>query len=507
VRVFANYRQLFAGLILAVVSWAVYAPAIHRVFVTDQIWYLAELDGQTSLKAGLHFYDYAASRRYWKGDDALFRPLSLTWLAVGNSLFSYHHAWWNVANIALHVLVAFSLYSLLMTVHASSIALPAAVLFTVMKPPLELVIWNHLGGYLLACLFLAVALRSFVEILRRPSEKRLRRCIVVYAVAFTAAAFCHEAMVPVCLIAGLLILWSEWRGQKRVTMKRAIVLFSPVLVFSFLYSFHIRRVERIFYVDRPDVSGMFDPRNVVAVIPRTLSVLRRWISEIMFPAALNFGVAPFTRFAKSFTFSGQSPAHVFDAFLCLMAVGLLTYSLSRKHVSQMIPFIALLCGACLAYIAVICLGRGQADVMSTTYYLYFFCFVSVVLAYAIVDFERLRGLVPAVWFVLVAMILVHATETSATTRAVGRVNEKPSAYLTAIGAFVASHKAESSFTFAVDGAPMDLDPEIPLIEGYPDNPRAAVRSPRLTEILFARYYNRQNPRYIINQEGLTSRLP
>jgi hypothetical protein len=54
---------------------------------------------------------------------------------------------------------------------------------------------------------------------------------------------------------------------------------------------------------------------------------------------------------------------------------------------------------------------------------------------------------------------------------------------------------------------MDLDPEIPLLEGYPDNPRATVGSPRLTEILFARYYNRQNPRYIINQEGLTSRLP
>src|SRR6185295_9222622 len=100
-------------------AWAVYSPALNRVFASDQIHYLAELDGRTSLADGLRHYDYAATRRYWKGDDALFRPLLFTWLAVGNRLFSYHHLWWNIANLAIHVLVALVLFRLLIVVGPS----------------------------------------------------------------------------------------------------------------------------------------------------------------------------------------------------------------------------------------------------------------------------------------------------------------------------------------------------------------------------------------------------
>ena len=43
-----------------------------------------------------------------------------------------------------------ALFRLLMAIRPSAAALPVAVLFTVLKPPLELVVWTHLGGYLLA---------------------------------------------------------------------------------------------------------------------------------------------------------------------------------------------------------------------------------------------------------------------------------------------------------------------------------------------------------------------
>src|SRR5262249_43342797 len=96
--------EVWVVLTLAAVAWIAYGPALNRVFVDDQIVYLNELHGQTSLAAGLNLYDYAAARRYEKGDDVLFRPLLFVWLAVANHFLSYHHVWWNLATLGLHVL-------------------------------------------------------------------------------------------------------------------------------------------------------------------------------------------------------------------------------------------------------------------------------------------------------------------------------------------------------------------------------------------------------------------
>ena len=98
--------------VLAVIGAAVYGPALNRVFAADQLWYFAEVGGHDSLAAGLKHFDYALSRVYWKGDDLLFRPLLFIWLAVANRLFAYHHIWWNVANLGLHIGVAVVLWRL-----------------------------------------------------------------------------------------------------------------------------------------------------------------------------------------------------------------------------------------------------------------------------------------------------------------------------------------------------------------------------------------------------------
>jgi hypothetical protein len=476
--------HLLPAFLLAALSVAAYKPALHRVFVTDQIWYFAELNGQTSLSAGLHFSDYAVARRYWKGDDALFRPLSLVWLAVGNSLFSYHHVWWNAATLGLHVLVALFLFRLLAAIQPSAFALAAAALFAVMKPPLELVTWNHLGGYLLACMFLAIALRSFVQ---QPSE------VGVYVAAFTAAALCHEAMVAVCFLSSSILVWSDWR-QGRLKPKRSFALFSPVFIFSILYAGHVLRAGRLAYVDRPDVKSMFAPANILAIGPRSVEIVWSWIKELLAPSALSFAAAPFTRMSKMFVFSWRSPMHVFNLLLCLGLVGLLAGSLSRRRLARALPLVVLLCAACFAYIAIICLGRGQTDVLATTYYLYFFCFIAILLAYAVIDFNRLRGwMIPIAWTLVLTMIAVHAGETHATAWQIGFVNERPSSYLSNLEQLVDAHKQEPDFKLMRGNAAADLDPEVPLIEGYPDDPRAGVRVRRLSEILFAPFYDDRKP--------------
>src|SRR5688572_13233609 len=101
---------------LSAVAVALYWPAMNRVFAADQLWYFAEVGGHDSLALGLRHVDYALTRVYWKGDDLLFRPILFIWLAIANRLFSYHHVWWNVANLAIHVGVAITLLRLLLAI-------------------------------------------------------------------------------------------------------------------------------------------------------------------------------------------------------------------------------------------------------------------------------------------------------------------------------------------------------------------------------------------------------
>ena len=491
-------RTWQAALFLCLAAFILYRPALNRVFVLDQIWYFAERGGDTTLTEGLRHYDYAATRRYWKGDDALFRPLLFVWLAIGDRLFSYHHVWWNAASLALHALVGLFLFRLLVTIRPSPFALAAALLFVVLKPPLELVLWNHLGGYLLASLCLTIALRAFVVTVGadgRPPPG----ATAAFVLAFTAADLFYEAMVPVSLVAALLVIWTEWRRGARPSIGRTLALLLPVVVFSILYFVHSQRVERLLYVDRPDVQGIFDYRNVMSAVPRSLEVMWRWVAEVTLPSALTFFPRAFNRLAKTFAFSWQSPLHLFNAVLILAALLVFGASLSWRHIRRTSPLLLLLFSAVFAYTAVICLGRPQAEVLATTYYLYIFCLLLAATLYSVVDFDRLQGRTAAAAGVVVAaLIVLHAAESLAVTRAIGRANQRASNYFTRVSRFVDSHKAEPGFSFAIVTEPEELDPPVTLIQGYPDRP-TSVEIRRSTEIVFMPYYDSAKPKYVLGQ--------
>jgi hypothetical protein len=489
-------RTWQAAILLFLAAWILYTPGLDRVFVLDQTWYFAELDGSTSLADGLRHYDYAASRRYWKGDDALFRPLLFVWLAVENRLFSYRHVWWNGANITLHALTALFLFRLLVAIRPSPFALPAALLFVVLKPSLELVLWNHLGGYLLAALSLLIALRAFVLMVRTEGEPS-PRTTAVFALAFTAGNLLYEVIVPVSLLAGLLAVWVAWRRDGWPAPRRTLVLLAPVLIFSILYSFHLLRVERFSYVDRSDVQGLFDSANVLRVIPRSAEVMWRWTLELALPSAIRFLPAEFNRLAKEYVFSWRSPVHVINAVLFLSTLILLAVSVSREHLRRTLPLLVLLAGALCAYLVVVCLGRPQGEVLSIAYYLYLFCLLLVVIAYAVVDFDRIKGWTRAAAAVIVAaLVVLHATESRMAIREIGRVNQRASTFLTRVIRFIDAHKSEADLSIAMASHPPALDPEVVLVEGYPDHP-TSVQVRRLTEILFKRYYDAEKPKYVL----------
>jgi len=161
-----------------------------------------------------------------------------------------------------------------------------------------------------------------------------------------------------------------------------------------------------------------------------------------------------------------------------------------------------LVGALFSHIGVISLGRGPTEVLATTYYRYLFCLLVLVLVYTMADLDNVRRWPSAgVWLPLMALIALHGAGTHRVAREIEFVNQKPSAFLSSAAEFVDAHKSEPGFSFAIHGAPVDVDPEFLLVEGYPDRANRSERKIPTSQILFARYYRTENPRYTLEWDG------
>src|SRR2546421_2814274 len=63
--------------------------------------------------------------------------------------------------------------------------------------------------------------------------------------------------------------------------------------------------------------------------------------------------------------------------------------------------------------------------------------------------------------------------------------------------FCLKKKTESDFTFAVDPRPPQLDPDVPLVVGYPSNHQAPIITQHYSDILLSPYYQELNAKYVI----------
>jgi hypothetical protein len=483
----SRIRWTFPFLLL--VAWLVYHPALNRVFTADQVWYFAELHGQTSLLEGLRLVDYSAARQYWKGDESLFRPLLFLWLAVENALFSYHHVWWNIANLFLHSLVAFFLLRVLVAIRRTWWAVAAAVLFVVLKPPVELVVWNHLGGYLLACLFLAIGLRAFVQ-----------GAVPTFAWSFTVAGLFYETMVPISLVAAALMMGRKRIRGEHIRRGEIILLLCPALVFFGLYLIHLQYVSRFLYVDNPDAATISVLARAAVNLANAGRAAVAWTMEFAFPSWLSIVPAVFDRFQAIFRPDLKSLEGTLNIALVATAFIVAAASVSRAHVQKHAGLLLLLAGSLLLYGFVICLGRPLSLVLSSGYYPYFPCVLLTIFAFAAIDFDRLTGWKAGLGgLVLAAAVALQAAGAYAVARETGRLNNNPSRLLVRVSRFVDAHKGEADFTFTIRAHLQNLDPRIALRRGYPDDSSAPVEARHLTEIVFSRYYDDAAPKYVFEQ--------
>lgn len=391
------------------------------------------------------FIDYNLSRKFYRGDQSLFRPITHGLLLAEYHLFGPNHFLWNVANFGLHLLVVFLLYRLLSSLSPGISAWLFTALFSVLKGNVELVTWNHLGGYLLAFSFLLIALKS-------------RRVI-----AITPAIFAYE---PIGIFS---IVLAAYR-------RRAVYLL-PLLVFIALYAIRATLCEDIFYADHKTIGAGFHPIDIVRAGASYL-VLG------LLPAAVHVWAPVYYRYGAHFQGTVFSWSYVLNGLLALAAIIRLVPGARPDR------FAAAMGSLILIYLTILVVGRTIDDVRGNTYYAYLFFLLATIFLYSLLPHRRGA-------FVLAGLILLNTWLTHTVTRDVARTHAEADAYLTALDEFVATEGA----TFNADSVPLSVDPSVLLRRGYNNDLEAPTEHRRLSQILYPAHYASQNPRFTLQWES------
>jgi len=456
-------RRTAVALLLAVVNVVVYREAMNRFFNADQLHYFAERGNDLRFSGGLALWDYNAARQFWKGDELLFRPLSGVVLAAETAAFGAQYRGWNWTNLLLHIGVAFILFEVLWSIRPSAFAVAGAAVFSLVTANFELVVWGHLSFYLIGYGFLLLALQAAWRLCREDSE---RGPMLQYILAMAGAMACHEIAVVAGVILPACVAVSNPRRRRALPL--ALMLL-PLALYAGLYVGHVMRCERWRWTDPAVAPVAVEPFPI-----RVVLTLGSWGLRALNPWYADFDFHNFIRFdwSKRPAGAGQVPGFVVSAGL-LAALGWgLRRCPSRDRVRTTWPFVASLLILLAAYSAMNSVGRPYAG--GVTYYVYFFALIAAPLLYVLVDPGKAEGRERRL---ALAMLLVlgaaQAWRTREASREMAAVNAPVSAFFDDLERFVAAHRGEPGFAFAVQ-APDSVDPSFSVIKGYPDHPEDGV---------------------------------
>lgn len=491
------WTALFLVTLVAVTVF-VYYRAMNRVFVADQLCYLWELNGSESLWDGLRHYDYPITRRFDKGDESLYRPLFFVWLAVNNWLFTNDYFWWNVTNLGLHVAVTMLLFALLRTLQPSPAAAAFALLFAVANSQADLVAWHHLGGYIAGFAFFLLALIAAQRVIDGQRASKVP-WLTLFTLSMTVACLFYEVLVVMSAFVAVYLSYREFRRSEGRRWRVILASLVPGVIFTSLYVVHALQAPRLFYVDQDHLRH---GKSLVALLfDEAFQQIGSRLHQILCPWNYAYVVYPYAR--GVFRQVRMSDNLGIMAWAAGAAYVLLFFGLWKtftgSHLRQRLPLLLTLAAMALAYSFLIGVGR-QGMHADNPYYLYFFSLILTIVAYVIPDWSRERVRWTPVLCGLAVLVVINAHFTYNTSVEVEKANRVAHRYFTSIRQFVAEHRHEPGFSFAVRDLTNRTDANASFLAGYPDTAEYCIH-PTVSAILFMRYYSRHFPLYDLNWNG------
>jgi len=300
-------RKTFFFVLIILINIIVYFPSFSHLPRSDQDFFFvetAETQGLGDLIS--QTYSYNRTRVFGQGDQILFRPLLFGLLSVEKWLFGYHFIFWQIFSIGLHLIVIWHLLKILLKIFPNGFAIIISLGFSVLHVSQELVIWQHLNGYLIALICLLKALYEFIEYIEGGWQER-RKVWMVAMWLILMSLFYEFGLICAFLFAMSVSLRLPWQsnlpagqgGAKRrsnlsydkrllrpiglAMTKETGILFLPIAIYlAWSVSDYIYRVDALFSAAQT-ISWLFVLKSFVKIF------CIAWIGPFI-PYLLNYEV-------------------------------------------------------------------------------------------------------------------------------------------------------------------------------------------------------------------------
>ncbi len=373
-----------AFLVIVLVDVAVFAPSWSHTVRGDHVAFLAETARESGWWAHVSkTWSWDRTRSFNTNATELFRPVQFGLLATETAVFGYRFVLWQLVGFAIHVLIVWRLFKLLLLVRPTVVAPLLALFFSVMLFPMEQVIWHHLHGYLLFSLILVLLLE---QVWRHESEgQSSTKRFAAIAALVLVGCFTHEAMTGLALIVAGYLAWVHPVRTARRAVPLALLGAVAVYAVVSVIDYRVRGCR-----PTPELRGSFTIAGTAGNLAYTVVA---WVAGGLWPALLERIVNErLTLWPAKFLLSSRAVLYaVPGVFVAAVLAAFAT--LARRGWSETKPrwrFSALAVAMMLGWATLYAAGRFNAmgadlGVAYSPYYSYPVWLLLLIAAHALVD--------------------------------------------------------------------------------------------------------------------------
>jgi hypothetical protein len=396
------------AVLIAAIVWVFWDGIFAGVPRSDQIHYLHHVSQYDSL------WDILSHSPSWNRttpdpypDLILYRPVLYLLLGTLYYLFRYDFIAWQIAGLTLHILVALGLHLLLIQGGLKRTLFPLliALLFATAFFASELVLWNHLVGYLLFCALEVYAVYLFLRFLQSDRAAFLVGCAALSLIA----EFTYEAGAIVNLLFAATLLGRGFAspaghtspGPSRPRSARWPAVLFVLLALLLPIASLIDLRARGFQLAAGGGDAIQTLKFMLQVAENSVLQIAFWFSTWLAPSL--YHCTPLHRAICGVSKTGLTPLRLINLVaLAWLAIGaILAFSrLRRSGAKKREPLAALaLCAAfLLGYSMIIAIGRtapkGLMFILQANIYYTYMAFLAVCVGIAVASFAGRSRVAP-----------------------------------------------------------------------------------------------------------------
>lgn len=490
----------FYFLLIVAISLFVFYPSFAHTFRADQIVYFANTREHSDVfSLCKDYYAYPLVRYYEPGDAFLFRPLVFILIGFEKGVFNMHYAYWHVLGFLLHMLTVWFLFRILYDLKAGMYGFLGALLYSCCYTNVEMVIWEHINGYML---FNALLMGSFFYFKRSFDDVKYQNDIYMASFLLIVCSFLHEWGSLFAVMFAICFYFKNIEAGRLEDNKKTWLFILPGAFYALTYGL----------VDLHYKSGIFSKNQTdqlakVTQFPNLLHVVK--VVPQFFYHLMYGGLFP-SRFEGILNNMDRlvfidNPMVSTEYLLNLIAVCGVVFLIFQgfsKLVTAHHKFLLLLLtgmtGCILITLPLMRLPTHGVEYVFqiSSYYGYMFWSFILVVIFMMVDWSnaKLQSKTPLKYlavFSLIVLISLNAFQTWKLNQSIKTSRAGLRQYIDEFNNFIVKHGSEKGFSFYVKD-----DQLIMLTHKIKGSMKEETDQLDLASIFYYPYYNAQNPKYI-----------